>query len=91
MVSQLKHASQVILLLNRTVLGLEVLAATQAADFVGASRLGVASKSVYEVVRKHLPFMKEDRAMYADLDVVKNLVASGTIVQAVEEQIGKMD
>jgi histidine ammonia-lyase len=73
------------------IVGLEILAAAQAADFVGVGRLGPASKSVYDLVRESVPFMAEDRAMFIDLDILRDLVASGRVVSAVEDQIGALD
>jgi histidine ammonia-lyase len=73
------------------IVGLEVLAAAQAADLVGPAKLGPASKAVYDIVRAHVPFMDEDRAMFIDLQIARDLVASGEMVQAVENLIGALD
>jgi len=73
------------------IVGLEILAAAQAADFVGMDRLGPASKAAYDLVRENVSFMTKDRPMFIDLDVLRNLVASGEIVRVVENCIGKLD
>ena len=73
------------------IVGLEILAATQAADFVGPQLLGPAASTVYKTVRNLIPFMDKDRAIYYDIEVVKEMVESGAILEAAESVVGSLD
>jgi histidine ammonia-lyase len=68
------------------VLAVEMLAAAQGIDFWKETP-GVGAKSAYREIRKHIPFMNEDRILYRDMEVIRKLVNNGTIVSEVEKEI----
>ena len=76
------------------ILALELFAAAQGIDFrrqaLGPdARLGRGTARVYELIRKHVPFIEEDAVMYPHVEAVRRLVASGAVVAASEAGLGE--
>lgn len=81
---------------TRSVLAYELLTACQAVDIrrrVGpwGEGLSPAVQTVYNKVRKLIPFMEEDRELRLDIDQIEKLVRSGELVDAVKELIPDFD
>ncbi len=74
-----------------SVVGIELLCAAQAADFRKPMNLGKGTKAVYECIRDHVSYMKEDRPLYVDNNKMAELVKSGEILKAAEGAVGKLD
>lgn len=74
----------------QAILGIEFIAAAQALDFRKPLRPSPAVQAAYEVIRKYVPFLDEDRPLYPDINRVKEVVQSGEIVRAVEKVIGEL-
>jgi histidine ammonia-lyase len=72
------------------VLGLEVMAAAQALDFRNITN-GRGVQAAREVIRKHVAHLDEDRPLYPDHNVMKELVRSGEILEAVEAEVGSLE
>lgn len=72
------------------VLGIELIAAAQAFDFRDAEP-GPASKAAYQVIRKHVEHLDEDRPLYDDNNKMSEVVRSGEILDAVEKVIEPLD
>ena len=74
----------------RSVLAAEVLASCQGID-LGAehlgkfAQLGAGTQRGYDCVRTVVSRMHEDRSLYPDLHAVRQIVADGTLEQALEE------
>ncbi|MGD8406160.1 MAG: aromatic amino acid ammonia-lyase [Anaerolineales bacterium] len=71
------------------VLGIEFMAAAQALDFREFNP-GAGSQKAREVVRKHVAHLDIDRPLYPDHNVMKDLVKSGEILDAVEQVVGDL-
>lgn len=68
------------------VLGMELLAACQGVDLRNGKeelRLGKGSEGAYRILRSKVSMLREDRVMYPDIEVAKELVSSGKLVEAV--------
>ncbi len=68
------------------VVGMELLAACQGVDLRKGTeqlRLGKGSEGAYQLVRSKVDMLKEDRVMYPDIQVAKELISSGKLVKAV--------
>lgn len=68
------------------VLAMELLAACQGVDLRivnGELHLGKGSGGAYRLVRSKIGKLGEDRVMYPDIQVAKELVSSGKLVEAV--------
>ena len=68
------------------VLAIEMLASAQGMDFWDMTP-GKGTKIAHDFIREHVSFMDEDRILYKDMEISKELVTSGDIVQAVEKYI----
>ena len=71
------------------VLGIEFMAAAQALDFREFTP-GLGTQKAREVIRRHVSHLDEDRPLYPDHNVMKELVKSGEILEEVEGVIGSL-
>jgi len=72
------------------VLAMELLAAFQGVDLrtgSGERQLGKGSEGAYRLVRSKVATLGEDRVMYPDIQIAKELVCSGTLVKAVRQKL----
>jgi len=74
----------------QAVLGIELMAAAQAFDFRRPLKAGKGSEAAYEVIRKHVAYLDEDRPLHGDINAMAALVESGEILEAVERAVGKL-
>jgi histidine ammonia-lyase len=72
------------------VLGIEFMAAAQALDFRNITN-GRGVHAARDVIRRHVAHLDEDRPLYPDHNVMKELVRSGEILEAVEEEVGSLE
>jgi histidine ammonia-lyase len=74
-----------------TVLGIEMIAAAQALDFRAPLKPGPGVKAAYDVVRKYVTHLDEDRPLYSDINRMSEVVRSGEILDAVEKAVGALE
>jgi histidine ammonia-lyase len=74
----------------QAVLAIELLAGAQALDFRKPVKPGFGVQAAHEVIRKHVAHLDEDRPLYNDINKLKDVVASGEILEAVEKAVGKL-
>ena len=72
------------------VLAIEFLNAAQAADFRKPLKLSPGSQAAYDVIRKYVDFLDEDRPLYNDINKLNEVVKSGEILDAVEKIVGRL-
>jgi len=60
----------------RRVVAIELLAAAEAVDLVGAEELGAGTRTVYTRVREIVPPLLEDRPLGTDVERLAELLAS---------------
>jgi len=72
------------------VLGIEFMAAAQALD-LRDFKPGKGVAKAKEVIRRHVPFLEEDRPLYIDHNKMKQLVKSCEILEEVEKVVGKLE
>jgi histidine ammonia-lyase len=72
------------------VLAAELLAAAQAVEFLGPGGLGAGTGPVWQLIRRHVPPLEEDRPPAPDLARLKELVSAGEILRAAEEAVGPL-
>jgi len=56
------------------IVAIELLSAAQGVEFRGADKLGKDTKAAYDLIRKEVSAVKEDRAVYKDIEAVRALV-----------------
>jgi histidine ammonia-lyase len=88
----------------RRVMAIELLCASQGLDFrmtedtvcnVGSEHSpllpGPGVLAAHKLVRKHIPFLEEDRELHKDIATAERLIASGELLNAVEQAIGELN
>ena len=74
----------------RAVLAIEMMCAAQAFDFYPGKKPGKGTGVAYDLIRQKVPFMKQDRVMYPDIEAIRKLVESNAIADAVEAEVGPL-
>jgi histidine ammonia-lyase len=69
------------------VLAIEWLSAAQAYEFVKPLKLGKGSAAGYELLRKHVAALEEDRILAPDLKVAKDLLWDNRLYEEVEKVV----
>ncbi|MEM2715675.1 MAG: histidine ammonia-lyase [Candidatus Thermoplasmatota archaeon] len=75
---------------TRKIIAIEYIVASQALDFFEL-KPSLASSKAKEIIRKYVKELKEDRAMYEDIEKIEKVVHSGEIVKEVEKIVGEME
>lgn len=76
------------------ILAIELFAGAQGIDFrrevLGSeAKLGRGTTVAYRLVRERVPFLEHDAVMYPYMEALRELIASGELVRAVEAEIGQ--
>ena len=79
----------------RAVLAIEMLCAAQAMDFYKdkdgrRKQPGKGTAIAHDLIREKVPFMENDRVLHPDIEAVRQLVESNTILEAVEKAVGPL-
>jgi histidine ammonia-lyase len=72
------------------VLAIEMIAAAQAID-IREGTPGHGVHAAHQVIRKYITHLDEDRPLFPDNDKMVEILASGELLQAVEDAIGPLD
>ena len=72
------------------IIAIEMLAAAQGIDFQKGLKPGKGTNASWEEIRKHIPHLHEDRVMYPDMEKMLRLIKEGTILNAVEDVVGRI-
>jgi histidine ammonia-lyase len=73
------------------VLAIEYLTSCQAMEFRHSESAGRATKAAYKLLRKHISPLGDDRIMYKDMAVARELIESGELLKEVEKITGELD
>ena len=71
-------------------LAIELLAGTQAIEFLAPLTPGNGVRAVHDAVRELSPRLTDDRSLSADIERVAEAIRSGAIVDAAESQVGAL-
>jgi histidine ammonia-lyase len=73
-----------------TVVGVELLCAAQAREFVdGDLALGTGTAAAYELVREVSAPVNEDRSLSGEMAAVADLIREGLVDESVERALGE--
>jgi histidine ammonia-lyase len=72
------------------VIAIEMIAAAQAIDFRG-SESGPGVRAAYDVIRRHVPHLEEDRPLHDDNNRATAAVRSAEVLEAVEKAVGRLE
>lgn len=74
-----------------TIVAIELLCAAQGVDFrqqqMGDKQMGAGTAVSYHLIRQKVPFLPHDTILSPHIEQVRQLVAEGTIKEAVEEAV----
>jgi histidine ammonia-lyase len=85
-VSMAAHGSRRLLAMAQnaaSVVGIELLTATQGCDFHGDLKSSVVLEAVRSAVRERIPHLTDDRYLHTDMRHAIDLVREGAIIEAV--------
>jgi histidine ammonia-lyase len=71
-------------------LAIELLAGTQAIEFLAPLTPGEGVRAVHDAVRALSPRLVEDRSLSGDIELVADAIRSGVIVAAAESEVGAL-
>jgi histidine ammonia-lyase len=72
------------------VLAIELLAGVQGIEFLAPLQPGTGVRAAREVVRSHSPRLRDDRPLSGDIESVAEAVRNGSLVDAVESEVGEL-
>jgi histidine ammonia-lyase len=75
---------------SERVLAIELLAGAQGVEFLAPLQPGDGVAAVYRFVRSLSPRLVDDRALAADIEAVATAIRDGSLVEAVEEEVGDL-
>lgn len=79
------------ILYNTTrVIAIELLTASQALEFRENKKLGKGTRIAYDMVRKEVDELLQDRIMYIDIEKIIKLVNSNNMINEIESNIGEL-
>lgn len=73
------------------IIGIELLCAAQALDFLKPLKPSPATQEVYDLIRKEVPSLEEDQHLYPFIQYISEQIRKGNIVSAVENVIGALE
>ena len=60
-------------------------------DYRKPKNPGKGVKAAYEVIRKYVSPLKEDRPLYKDIEKITSIIRNGEILEAVEKEVGGLE
>jgi histidine ammonia-lyase len=76
---------------SERALAIELLAATQAVEFLAPLEPGRGARTTHEFVRSLSPRLKDDRPLGADIEAVADAIRDGSLLAAVEAEVGELE
>jgi histidine ammonia-lyase len=73
------------------IVAMELLSASQALDFLKPLKAAGAVQPVHDLIRKFVPFAKEDRVFANDIEAIKGLIRDEQILRAVHSSVGELE
>jgi histidine ammonia-lyase len=73
-----------------TVLGIELLAAAQALDFLAPLRAGKGAAAAHRFVRRHIAGMERDRVLAPDIETARGIVLDPDFRASAERAAGAL-
>jgi len=74
----------------RTVLAIEMMCAAQAFEFHDGRRPGTGTGIAYDLIRAKVPRLDDDRVLHPDIEAIRRMIQDGTILDAVEAELGPL-
>jgi histidine ammonia-lyase len=75
---------------SERAVAIELLAATQAVEFLAPLEPGVGGRAAHDFVRTLSPPLVEDRPLGSDIEAVAEVIRDGRLIEAVEAEVGSL-
>ena len=75
---------------SAAIFAIELMAGAQALDFRKPMKPGKGTQAAYDVIRKHVRHLDEDRPLYNDIINMTKVVESREILESVERAVGTL-
>ena len=75
---------------SERAVAIELLAAAQAVEFLAPLEPGVGARATHRFVRSLSPRLRDDRPLYRDIEAVAASLRDGSLVAAVEAEVGEL-
>jgi len=72
------------------VVAIQLMCAAQALDFRRPLKGGKGTETAYTIIRKNVSRLIDDRPLYPDIDKLTEVVRGGSVVTAVEKEVGEL-
>ena len=72
-------------------LAIELLAGSQAVEFLAPLEPGRGAAATYEFVRSLSPRLRDDRPLGPDIEAVAGAIRDGSLLAAVEAEVGELE
>jgi len=76
---------------SERALAIELLAATQAVEFLAPLEPGRGARAAHDHVRTLSPRLRDDRPLGPDIEAVADAIRDGSLLAAVESEIGALE
>ena len=76
---------------SERALAIELLAATQAVEFLAPLEPGRGARAAHDHVRTLSPRLRDDRPLGPDIEAVADAIRDGSFLAAVESEIGELE
>ena len=73
-----------------SIVAIELMAAAQAFEFRAPTTPSKGCQAAYEVIRRHVKKLEEDRPLYNDINTLTKVARSGELLDAVEKVVGAL-
>ncbi len=74
----------------QAVVAIELMAGAQALDFRAPIKPSKGVQAAYDVVRRHVQRLEDDRPLYDDINNLTAVVKSGEVLREVEKTVDKL-
>ena len=76
---------------SERALAIELLAASQAIEFLAPLEPGHGARAAHDAVRSISPRLRDDRPLGPDIEAVADAIRDGSLVAAVESVVGELE
>jgi histidine ammonia-lyase len=73
------------------IVAMEMLSATQALDMLKPLKAAGAVDKALQVIRGKVPFAEEDRVFSKDIEAIRELIQSGTLMDMIHKTVGELE
>lgn len=74
-----------------TVIAIELLTAAQGIEFLQPMNCGAGTQAAYEFIRKNVPALNKDRALFKDVEKSLRFVRENSLLKEIEKSIGELE